>query len=62
MAKPTIGVHSDSSATVLGPIPVEAIGVTLMHEHILLDASSWWKQSVLRLGDRGSPKGRSTYQ
>ncbi|MCB1499259.1 MAG: phosphotriesterase-related protein [Bauldia sp.] len=30
--------------TVLGPIPVEAMGVTLMHEHLLLDASSWWKR------------------
>ncbi|MGP1396822.1 MAG: phosphotriesterase family protein [Inquilinaceae bacterium] len=29
--------------TVLGPIPVETMGVTLMHEHILLDTSSWWK-------------------
>ncbi len=44
MAKPTIGVHSGLVRTVLGPIPVEAIGVTLMHEHILLDASSWWKR------------------
>ena len=30
--------------TVLGPIPVEAMGVTLMHEHVLLDALSWWKR------------------
>jgi phosphotriesterase-related protein len=44
MAKPTIGVHSGLVRTVLGPIPVEAIGVTLMHEHILLDASSWWRR------------------
>ncbi len=44
MAKPTIGVHSGLVRTVLGPIPVEAMGVTLMHEHILLDASSWWKR------------------
>jgi phosphotriesterase-related protein len=44
MAKPTIGVHSGLVRTVLGPIPVEAMGVTLCHEHILLDASSWWKR------------------
>ena len=44
MAKPTIGVHSGLVRTVLGPIPVEAMGVALMHEHILLDASSWWKR------------------
>ena len=44
MAKPTIGVESELVRTVLGPIPVEAIGVTLMHEHILLDAASWWKR------------------
>ena len=44
MAKPTIGVHSGLVRTVLGPIPVEAMGVTLMHEHVLLDASSWWKR------------------
>src|SRR5579864_5932400 len=44
MVKPRTGVHSGLVRTVLGPIPVEAIGVTLMHEHILLDASSWWKR------------------
>lgn len=44
MAKPKIGVHSGMVRTVLGPIPVEAIGVTLMHEHIVLDTSSWWKR------------------
>ena len=44
MAKPTIGVHSGLVRTVLGPISVEAMGVALMHEHILLDASSWWRR------------------
>ena len=44
MTKPTIGVHSGLVRTVLGPIPVDAMGVTLLHEHILLDASSWWKR------------------
>lgn len=28
--------------TVKGPLPLEELGVTLMHEHIRLDASSWW--------------------
>ena len=44
MAKPRTGIHSGSVRTVLGPIPVEAMGVTLMHEHVLLDTSSWWKR------------------
>jgi phosphotriesterase-related protein len=44
MAKPKTGVHSGMVRTVLGPIPVEAMGVTLMHEHIVLDTSSWWKR------------------
>ena len=37
-----IGVDSGSVMTVLGPIPAERMGVTLMHEHILLDASKLW--------------------
>jgi phosphotriesterase-related protein len=41
---PAIGVRSGQVMTVLGPIAVEAMGVTLMHEHILLDASAWWKR------------------
>src|SRR6185312_15450046 len=44
MAAATIGVHSGKVMTVLGPVPVEAIGVTLMHEHIVLDTSSWWRR------------------
>ena len=28
--------------TVLGPVPVGSLGITLMHEHLLLDASTWW--------------------
>lgn len=28
--------------TVRGPLPIDELGVTLMHEHIMLDASSWW--------------------
>ncbi len=42
-AKPAIGVQSGTVMTVLGPIPVDRMGVTLMHEHILLDASKLWK-------------------
>ena len=38
-----VGVHSGTVMTVLGPIPAERMGVTLMHEHILLDASKLWK-------------------
>ncbi|MGO9418234.1 phosphotriesterase family protein [Roseiarcus sp.] len=44
MAKPRTGVKSGTVRTVLGPIPVESMGVTLMHEHVLLDTSSWWKR------------------
>lgn len=44
MVDPKTGVHSGMVRTVLGPIPVDSIGVTLMHEHILLDTSSWWKR------------------
>ena len=44
MAKPKTGVQWGLVRTVLGPIPVEEMGVTLMHEHILLDTSSWWKR------------------
>ena len=36
MAKPKTGVQSGMVRTVLGPIPVDAMGVTLMHEHTLL--------------------------
>ena len=42
--RPSIGIRSGSVMTVLGPMPVESMGVTLMHEHILLDTSSWWKR------------------
>ena len=38
-----IGVHSGTVMTVLGSIPAESMGVTLMHEHILLDASKLWQ-------------------
>jgi len=34
---PGIGVHSGQVMTVLGPVPVEDLGITLTHEHILSD-------------------------
>ncbi|UAB73538.1 phosphotriesterase-related protein [Vibrio sp. SCSIO 43132] len=37
-----LGVNSGCVMTVLGPMPVEQMGVTLMHEHILVDASGKW--------------------
>ena len=36
-AFPGIGVHSGQVMTVLGPIPVEDLGLTLTHEHVLSD-------------------------
>lgn len=44
MMRPSVGVRSGKVMTVLGPIPVEAMGITLMHEHILLDASKSWRR------------------
>ncbi|MBW7884456.1 MAG: phosphotriesterase [Caldilineaceae bacterium] len=41
---PGIGVYSGLVSTVLGPVPVEELGITLMHEHIFLDASVWWQE------------------
>ncbi len=35
-------VGSGLVMTVLGPIPVADLGMTLMHEHILNDCSCWW--------------------
>jgi len=32
--------------TVLGPIPTEELGITLMHEHLLLDATTWWHRPI----------------
>lgn len=37
-----IGVDSGNVMTVLGPLPVDSMGVTLMHEHLLIDASAWF--------------------
>ncbi len=38
-----IGVQTGCAMTVLGPIPVSEMGVTLMHEHIFLDGGRTWK-------------------
>lgn len=35
-------VGSGRAMTVLGPIPVDDLGLTLMHEHILNDCACWW--------------------
>jgi phosphotriesterase-related protein len=37
------GRHGHGVMTVMGPIGVEDLGVTLVHEHLLTDASSWWR-------------------
>ncbi len=37
-----VGINSGYVMTVLGPLPLADMGVTLMHEHILLDASGKW--------------------
>ncbi len=38
-----IGVRSGKVMTVTGPVPVADLGVTLMHEHILLDGDRAWR-------------------
>jgi len=38
-----IGVGTGNVMTVLGPAPVPDMGITLMHEHILLDGARTWK-------------------
>jgi phosphotriesterase-related protein len=38
-----IGTASGQVMTVLGPIPADALGITLIHEHVLLDAASKWQ-------------------
>ena len=34
---------SDSVMTVLGPVKADALGPTLIHEHILNDCTCWWR-------------------
>jgi phosphotriesterase-related protein len=35
-------IRSGRVMTVRGAVPLDALGTTLMHEHLLLDARSWW--------------------
>lgn len=42
MSRMDIGVLSGTVMTVGGPIPVHDLGVTMMHEHIVVDVISWW--------------------
>lgn len=35
--------YEDTVMTVLGAVPLDDLGVTLMHEHILNDCSCWWR-------------------
>lgn len=42
MTRTDIGIHSGTATTVSGPISVDDLGVTMMHEHIVIDAASWW--------------------
>jgi len=41
--RPGIGVHSGNVMTVEGALPTSEMGITLMHEHILLDGKKSWK-------------------
>ncbi len=38
-----IGVGSGHVMTVDGPVPVDEMGVTLMHEHVFLDGAKSWR-------------------
>lgn len=33
-----------NAQTVLGPVPAERLGVTLVHEHLLFDVSDYWRE------------------
>jgi phosphotriesterase-related protein len=35
-------IRSGKVMTVRGAVPLDGLGTTLMHEHLLLDARSWW--------------------
>jgi phosphotriesterase-related protein len=39
-------IRSGKVMTVLGPIGADALGVTLMHEHLLNDCRCWWNKPV----------------
>jgi phosphotriesterase-related protein len=36
--------HSDTAMTVAGPVPVDQLGVTLVHEHIMVDGWVWFQE------------------
>ena len=38
----SVGIKSGQVMTVLGPVPVDKLGITLMHEHLLADSSRVW--------------------
>lgn len=40
----TTHVGSGQVMTVCGPVPVDRLGVTLMHEHLLNDCRCWWNR------------------
>ena len=42
LTQDSIGIKSGQVMTVLGPIPIEKLGITLMHEHLLGDSSNVW--------------------
>ncbi len=42
MTRVGIGIDSGMVTTVRGAIPADELGVTMMHEHIVIDASSLW--------------------
>ena len=61
--------------TVLGPVPVDQLGATLMHEHVLVDLTCYWSEpddpadrelarvkvaDVSRYTILGTPVGRTT--
>ena len=61
--------------TVLGPVPADQLGVTLMHEHVLVDLTCYWSEpddpadrelarvkvaDVSRYTILGTPVGRTT--
>lgn len=37
-------MSAPTAQTVLGPVPVDDLGTTLMHEHVLVDASPWFQE------------------
>ncbi len=46
--------------TVQGLIDPDGLGITLVHEHLVLDAGFWWKEpaEASKLECRGIPGGR----